>query len=85
MSQLVMIVDDEPGILNTLSGVLNDQGYQTITTPSGTYAPELYRESRNDRIALVADPKRVRALGWEPDYPLERTLSDLLDDWRERV
>ena len=38
MSQLVMIVDDEPGILSTLSDVLTDEGYRTITTPSGTEA-----------------------------------------------
>ena len=38
MSQLVMIVDDEPGILTTLSKVLNDEGYRTVTTPSGAEA-----------------------------------------------
>ena len=39
-----------------------------------------------DVPALVGDPSRLRAAtGWEPTIPLERTLGDLLDYWRERV
>ncbi len=35
---------------------------------------------------LVGDPGRLRqATGWEPRVPLERTLRDLLDDWRGRI
>ena len=30
MGELVLIVDDEPGILTALSGVLNDEGYETL-------------------------------------------------------
>jgi GDP-4-dehydro-6-deoxy-D-mannose reductase len=39
-----------------------------------------------DAPVLVGDPGRLRAAtGWEPTIPLERTLADLLDYWRERV
>jgi GDP-4-dehydro-6-deoxy-D-mannose reductase len=39
-----------------------------------------------DAPVLVGDPSRLRAAtGWEPRIPLERTLRDLLDYWRERV
>jgi GDP-4-dehydro-6-deoxy-D-mannose reductase len=39
-----------------------------------------------DAPALIGDPSRLRAAtGWEPTIPLERTLGDLLDYWRERV
>jgi GDP-4-dehydro-6-deoxy-D-mannose reductase len=39
-----------------------------------------------DAPALVGDPSRLRAAtGWEPTIPLDRTLGDLLDYWRERV
>jgi GDP-4-dehydro-6-deoxy-D-mannose reductase len=39
-----------------------------------------------DVPALVGDPSRLRAAtGWEPTIPLDRTLGDLLDYWRERV
>jgi UDP-3-O-acyl N-acetylglucosamine deacetylase len=46
MSVLVLIVDDEPGILSTLSSILSDEGYRTVTTTSGEEALRLYREQR---------------------------------------
>jgi GDP-4-dehydro-6-deoxy-D-mannose reductase len=40
----------------------------------------------SDVPTQVGDPSRLRAAtGWEPRTPLERTLADLLDDWRARV
>ncbi|HSD66531.1 MAG TPA: GDP-mannose 4,6-dehydratase [Vicinamibacteria bacterium] len=46
--------------------------------------PERLRPS--DVPAQVGDPARLRAAtGWEPRIPLERTLRDLLDDWRART
>ena len=46
MSDLILIVDDEPGILSTLGGILSDEGYSTLTTSSGEEALSLYREKR---------------------------------------
>jgi UDP-3-O-acyl N-acetylglucosamine deacetylase len=46
MSELVLIVDDEPGILSTLGGILSDEGYSTLTTTSGEEALALYRDRR---------------------------------------
>jgi GDP-4-dehydro-6-deoxy-D-mannose reductase len=46
--------------------------------------PDRLRPS--DVPAQVGDPSRLRAAtGWEPRIPLERTLRDLLDDWRART
>jgi len=46
--------------------------------------PERLRPS--DVPAQVGDPARLRAAtGWEPRIRLERSLQDLLDDWRRRV
>jgi GDP-4-dehydro-6-deoxy-D-mannose reductase len=46
--------------------------------------PERLRPS--DVPVQVGDPSRLRAAtGWEPRIPLERTLLDLLDDWRART
>src|SRR6185503_9023359 len=40
----------------------------------------------SDIPALVGDPERLRrATGWQPCLPIERTLEDLLDDWRRRI
>ncbi len=52
MSDLVLIVDDEPGILSTLAGILSDEGYRTLATQSGAEALRLYQESRPDVVFL---------------------------------
>jgi GDP-4-dehydro-6-deoxy-D-mannose reductase len=40
----------------------------------------------SDVPELVGDPGRIRAaIGWAPRIPIERSLGDLLDHWRERV
>jgi UDP-3-O-acyl N-acetylglucosamine deacetylase len=46
MSDLILIVDDEPGILTTLGGILADEGYETLTTTSGEEALSLYERKR---------------------------------------
>ena len=52
MNELVLIVDDEPGILTTLSDILDDEGYRTRTTSSGREALEIYRSDRPDVVFL---------------------------------
>ena len=46
--------------------------------------PDRLRPS--DVQILLADASKFRTLtGWAPTIPFEKTLSDLLDYWRERV
>jgi GDP-4-dehydro-6-deoxy-D-mannose reductase len=42
---------------------------------------------RTSEVAvMVGDPDKLhRTTGWEPRIPLERTVKDLLQDWRERL
>jgi len=68
MPTTVLIVDDEPGILKTLSGVLSDEGYGTLTTGSGEAALEMYREHRPDVVFLDI---------WLPDRDGLETLQAL--------
>ena len=68
MNELVLIVDDEPGILSTLSGILADEGYRTLTTTSGEQAIELYRRERPDVVFLDI---------WLPDRDGLETLEAL--------
>jgi len=49
---LVLIVDDEPGILETLAGVFSDQGFCTLETGSGEEALALYRDHQPDVVFL---------------------------------
>ena len=52
MPELILIVDDEPGILSTLGGILSDEGYSTLTTTSGEEALTLYGEKHPDLVFL---------------------------------
>ncbi len=52
MNELILIVDDEPGILETLSGILDDEGFRTLTTPSGDEALRLYESKKPDVVFL---------------------------------
>jgi GDP-4-dehydro-6-deoxy-D-mannose reductase len=46
--------------------------------------PDLLRPV--DVPVLRGDHTRLtKATGWQPDIPLSRTLTDLLDDWRTRL
>jgi GDP-4-dehydro-6-deoxy-D-mannose reductase len=46
--------------------------------------PGRYRPA--DQPVVHGDPSRIRAeLGWEPVIPLEQTIDELLDFWRERT
>ena len=70
MSALVLIVDDEPGILTTLSQILADEGYRTVTTTSGEEAVHLFREQRPEVVFLDI---------WLPDWDGLETLQALRD------
>ena len=50
--QLVLVVDDQPAILSTLSAILADEGYRTVVTESGEDALRLYEETRPDVVFL---------------------------------
>jgi len=52
MGELVLIVDDEPGILEAMENILQDEGYRTITTTSGEEALRLYAQHRPDVVFL---------------------------------
>ena len=68
MGQLILIVDDEPGILTALSGVLTDEGYRTLCTESGEQALELYQTEQPDVVFLDI---------WLPDRDGLETLQAL--------
>ena len=46
--------------------------------------PSRYRP--NDVPLMLGDPTRIQSeLGWLPEIPLDRTLDDVLEDWRRRA
>ena len=66
--ELILIVDDEPGILTTLAQILEDEGYRTVTTSSGEEALELYERHRPGAVFLDI---------WLPDRDGLETLQAL--------
>jgi two-component system nitrogen regulation response regulator NtrX len=50
MAESILIVDDEPGILNSVSKILEDEGYQVALAKSG---PEALKVIANDAPDLV--------------------------------
>jgi len=49
---LILIVDDEPGILKTLQGNLEANGFRALATTSGVRALELIEEQQPDLLIL---------------------------------
>ncbi len=68
MKPLVLIVDDEPGILDTLARILEDEGYRTMATGSGEEALRLYQRERPAAVFLDI---------WLPDRDGLETLQAL--------
>ncbi len=52
MAESICIVDDEPAILNSLSPILEDEGYQVSVAKSGTEVLKMVRSEAPDLIIL---------------------------------
>jgi len=50
--ETICIVDDEPAILNTLSSILEDEGYQVIVAKSGVEGMKVVRSDSPDLVIL---------------------------------
>jgi GDP-4-dehydro-6-deoxy-D-mannose reductase len=45
--------------------------------------PARYRP--NDLPLVLGDPSRIRdEIGWKPEIPIEQTIDDLLNYWRQQ-
>ncbi len=67
----VLIIDDEPGVLGSVSDVLEDEGYRTLAARSGVEGIELYRSERPDVVFLDI---------WLPDRDGLEVLTALRDE-----
>ncbi|MBS1960358.1 MAG: sigma-54-dependent Fis family transcriptional regulator [Bdellovibrionales bacterium] len=52
MNRNILIIDDEPSILQSLSGVLGDEGYKVITAPNATDGIALLKKQQPDLVLL---------------------------------
>ena len=78
-------------VLNVASGIPRRIGdlldaLLALSTATIRVEPDPARMRPSDLPIAIGDPSRAAALlGWEPRIPLERTLADVLDAWRQRV
>ena len=52
MAETICLIDDEPAILNTLSSILEDEGYQVLVAKSGLEALKVVRSEVPDLVML---------------------------------
>ncbi len=52
MARTILIVDDEPAIVQTLAGILQDEGFEVLTAPDGETALEMVAEEGPDLVFL---------------------------------
>ncbi|HTU15581.1 MAG TPA: GDP-mannose 4,6-dehydratase [Solirubrobacterales bacterium] len=70
-----------PASLAEIAGILSER--TRIDVELGT---DPARSRKADILSVHGSSSKVReAIGWRPEIPLERSLADLLDDWRNRV
>lgn len=74
---VILIVDDEEGIRESLSGILEDEGYDILTADSGEEAIKILRETSPDLIFLdiwltgmdgIKTLQEIKAM--KPDVPV---------------
>ena len=52
MPGTILVVDDEPQILQTVAGILADEGFEVLTAPDGETALKLVAEETPDLVLL---------------------------------
>jgi len=68
MKATVLVVDDEESIVETLSGILKDEGYTVLAARSGMEALDLFRDRLPDAVLLDV---------WMPEMDGLKTLSEM--------
>ena len=52
MARTILVVDDEPSIVQTLAGILQDEGFEVLTAPDGETALQVVEEESPDMVFL---------------------------------
>ncbi len=68
----ILVVDDEEGILESISGILGDEGYDTITTTTGEDALNIISDADIDLVILDV---------WLPGIDGIETLKKMKEQW----
>jgi CheY-like chemotaxis protein len=55
MAKKIMVIDDEPNIVDYLVTLFSDNGYETCSAPNGTEALDVLKREKPDLITLDLD------------------------------
>ncbi len=70
MSDTILIVDDEPSIIQSLTGILSDEGFEVLTAQGGTKALNIMEEHIPDIVLLDI---------WMPEMDGIETLKRIME------
>ena len=76
-SEAVLLVDDEPAILETLKQMLDYLGYAVVSTTSSVEALEIFRDSPNRFDVVITDKTMPRMSGIHLAEKMNRIRPDL--------
>jgi two-component system nitrogen regulation response regulator NtrX len=68
MAETVLIVDDEPSIVQSLHGILSDEGFEVLSADGGWRALDIIKETIPDIVLLDI---------WMPDIDGIETLTNI--------
>src|SRR3954454_21529710 len=76
MSRLVLVIDDEVSIRQSLAGALKDEGYRVAVAGSGKEGLEAIRSERPDVVLLDI---------WMPEMDGIETLRLVKTEWADQI
>ncbi|MFZ2629942.1 MAG: PAS domain S-box protein [Desulfosalsimonadaceae bacterium] len=74
--ETILIVDDEKSILKVMTAMLNQLGYETVSTDSGTSALNIYSEKNNEIDLILLDLNMPGMDGWRCLKELHKINAD---------
>jgi CheY-like chemotaxis protein len=73
----VLIVDDEPAVLETLSGMLEDLGYDVTSCNDGAEAVDIVRAGTSSYLAMITDQTMPGMTGLDLARSIHEVRADL--------
>ncbi len=63
--ELILLVEDEPMLLELLKSVFEEDGYRVVTAADGEKAVEIFRQKKNEVGVVLTDMGLPKLGGWE--------------------
>jgi len=63
--EMILLVEDEPMLLELLKSVFEEDGYRVVTAADGEYAVEMFRSKKEEIRLVLTDMGLPKIGGWE--------------------